>query len=82
MGKILKNTWSLVQLKQELIQAHRDNNWELAVELSQLRQRLKLRAKCVDCGVPINKTKHSLRCGLCYRLHRYYGKNLNDAVFE
>jgi len=52
---------TLAECKDELVKAHRDGDWQLARELSQMREQLKRERFCAhpECGVRINrKARH------------------------
>ena len=74
---------ALAANKAALVAAHRDQNWESAVALSQERQVLKKAAAnqirtCIDCDRPVRRSK---RCFIWSTVNRFYSRRLPAQAF-
>jgi hypothetical protein len=65
---------TLAQVKEAMVVAHKRRNWKLFKVLSQIKQRLKKRPICVDCGQRC--ARGAIRCATDYRRHRFYSRLL------
>lgn len=77
---------SLAEIKSELVDAHRRQDWELAKILSQKKSlAIKTnRRACVVCGLPLTKggnrdSSPRERCAMHARIHRFYGHTIANA---
>jgi len=64
------------ELKPALVKAHREQDWELAKELSQIRERLKKKRHCLTCGVRVQGA--SVYCRMHANISRYYLKSITQ----
>ena len=63
------------EVKSALVTAHREENWEVAKELSQLRQKLKKKRYCIEPGCAVRICSGD-RCRMHEKRHRFYSKKL------
>jgi hypothetical protein len=66
---------TLTEIKSALVVAHRNEDWEEAKRLSQLKEKQKKKRYCVDCGVRLS-TNRPLRCKGHATLYRFHGYSL------
>ncbi len=69
---------TIAENKSKLVEAHRGQDWELAKQLSQERERLKKKKYCTVCGVRINVTpnRNTTLCRMHSTVKRFYSHSL------
>lgn len=81
---------TLSEIKNALVIAHRNEDWDAAKHLSQLKEAEKRKMRkqnfCIVCEIPISTHSHgkngprSERCATHARFHRFYSRSLAGFV--